>query len=126
MNFEQIIEELRRVIRFKENTEAGDLVLILLEQPQIVHYGKVVAIERDFSKKDEWWHLTFYLLTIPPQKVVWTLRTEQFTGREIFTMGGEKRFMQAIRLGEPESPSESGAGGKEKKDQQKSGLRLVK
>ena len=125
MNLEQLIEELKKVIQFKESTEPGDLVLVLLENPQIAHYGKISAIERAFSKRDEWWHVTFYLLTIPPQKVVWTLRTEQFTGREIFTMGGEKRFMQAIRIGEPEFPPERKPEQK-KAVQRKSGLRLVK
>ncbi len=101
MNLEQIIEELRKVIQFKESTEPGDLVLVLLENPQIAHYGKISAIERDFSKRDGMVAGDFLFVEIPPQKVVWTLRAEQFTGREIFTMGGEKRFMQAIRLGEP-------------------------
>ena len=125
MNLEQIIEELKKVIPFKQSTEPGDLVLVLLENPQIAHYGKISAIERDFSKREEWWHVTFFLLTIPPQKVVWTLRSEQFTGREIFTMGGEKRFMQAIQLGEPESPPEEKTD-ERKGVQKKAGLRVVK
>jgi hypothetical protein len=36
------------------------------------------------------------LLTVPPKQVVWTLREPQFTGQEIFTMGGEKRFVKAV------------------------------
>lgn len=125
MDLEQVIEELKKVIQFKENTEPGDLVLVLFENPQIAHYGRISSIERDFSKRDEWWHVTFHLLTIPPQKVVWTLRTEQFTGREIFTMGGEKRFMQAVRLGDPELSPERKSEEK-KSAQRKSGLRVVK
>ena len=41
----------------------------------------------------------------PPQKMTWTLRTEQFTGQEIFTMGGEERFIKAIQFGENDKPS---------------------
>lgn len=125
MNLEQLIAELKKVIQFKVSSEPGDLILVLLENPLIAHYGWISAIERDFSKQDEWWHVTFYLLTIPPQKVVWTLRSEQFTGREIFTMGGEKRFMQAVRLGDPE-PSPARKPEEKKAVQGKSGLRLVK
>jgi hypothetical protein len=28
--------------------------------------------------------------------MTWTLRTAQMTGQEIFTMGGEERFVQAV------------------------------
>ncbi len=31
--------------------------------------------------------------------MVWTLRTPQFTGMEVFTMGGEERFVKAVDLG---------------------------
>ena len=57
------------------------------------------GIERDYGKKEEWWQVSLQLLTIPPQKVAWTLRTAQFTGQEIFTMGGEERFIKAIDFG---------------------------
>ena len=123
MNLEQLIQELKKVVHFKDGTEPGDLVLILMENPQIIHYARIAAIERDTSKKDEWWHLSFHLLTIPPQKMTWTLRTAQFTGREIFTMSGQKRFIQAIRFEEPRPPEKKS----EKKEvPQKSSLRLVK
>ena len=124
MDLEQIIGELRKVMHFKDGTEPGDLVLILMENPQTATYGRISAIERDMSKKEEWWHVAFYLLTIPPQKMVWTLRTEQFTGREIFTMGGKKRFFQAIRFDEPGPPAEK--PGEKTGIKRKSSLRLVK
>jgi hypothetical protein len=54
--------------------------------------------ERDVSKKDEWWNIGLTFFTVPLQRVVWTLRTEQMTGQEIFTMGGEERFFQAIEV----------------------------
>jgi hypothetical protein len=36
------------------------------------------------------------MLTVPLQKMTWTLRTAQMTGKDIFTMGGEERFVQAV------------------------------
>jgi hypothetical protein len=61
------------------------------------------------------------VLSVPPQPLTWTLRVEQFTGREIFTMGGELRFVKAVHFDaarvEPTSPPVA---------DKKSGLRLVK
>lgn len=96
---EKLVEELRTVIPLKAETDTGDIVIIVGKNPQLVLYALVTSIERDQSKKEEWWHLGLTLLTVPLQKVVWTLRTEQMTGREIFTMGGEKRFFQAVDIG---------------------------
>jgi len=125
MNIEEMVEELRKVMRFKRSTAEGDLVLIVMENPRSAFYALVTGIERDTSKRDEWWHLTLHILTVPPQKMVWTLRMEQFTGLEIFTMGGEKRFVQAVAFDEgkkePEDRNRKKDGGR-----QKSKLRLVK
>lgn len=95
---EKLLEELKTVIALKPDTDIGDIVLIVGENPQMIIYGIVTSIDRDPSKKDEWWNIGFTFLTVPLQKVVWTLRTEQMTGKEIFTMGGEKRFFQAVDL----------------------------
>ena len=95
---EKLVEELKAVIPLKPDTCSGDIVLIVGENPQMIIYGIVTSIERDPSKKDEWWNIGLTILTVPLQKVVWTLRTEQMTGKEIFTMGGEKRFFQAVDL----------------------------
>jgi hypothetical protein len=84
----KIVEELKKLIAFKQTTEAGDIVLIF--------YAYVNTIERDSSRKDEWWHLHLTLLSVPLQKITWTLRSEQMSGQEIFTMGGEERFLQAV------------------------------
>ncbi len=99
---EKIIGELEKVFTFKETTGPGDIVLVVMENPQAVFYARVASIERDVSKKDEWWHVRMNILSMPPQDVTWTLRMAQFTGREIFTMGGEKRFIKALDFGEPE------------------------
>ncbi|MFH1020562.1 MAG: hypothetical protein V1782_08160 [Pseudomonadota bacterium] len=93
---EKIITDLKNIFVFKDTTQVGDIVLIVAER---IMYALVTGIERDYVKKDEWWQVNLQLLTIPPQKVAWTLRTPQFTGQEIFTMGGEERFVKAIDFG---------------------------
>lgn len=116
-----MIAEIKKLVPFKETTEVGDIVLILAqdEQQPTVVYAVVTAIERDPSRKDEWWHVSMQLLAVPLQPVVWTLRTPQFTGQESFTMGGKARFVKAVRLDRPQPAPQV-----EKKV--KSGLRLVK
>ena len=65
-----------------------------------------------------------HLLSIPPQKVVWTLRTPQFTGQEVFTMGGEKHFIKAVDFSDFNPPKEKKEDrGKVKK---KPALRVIK
>ena len=95
---EKLVEELKAVIPFKNTTETGDIVLIVGQNPQMIVYARVTSIERDRNKKDEWWNIGLTFLTVPLQKVVWTLRTAQMTGKEIFTMGGEKRFFQSVEF----------------------------
>ena len=125
MNIEEVVKELRKVMHFKHSTEKGDLLLVVMENPRTAFYAIVTEIERDISKKDEWWHLTLHILTVPPQKTVWTLRVEQFTGREVFTMGGEKRFIQAVSLVDEEDMP-GGTKGEKGDRGGKTGLRLVK
>lgn len=93
---EKIVTDLKNIFVFKETTQVGDIVLIVAER---IMYALVTGIERDYTKKEEWWQVSLQLLTIPPQRVAWTLRTPQFTGQEIFTMGGEERFVKAIDFG---------------------------
>lgn len=97
-SLEKLVEELKTVTPFKDTTDIGDIVLIATEQPRLILYGIVTSIEKDQSKKEEWWHIGLNFFTVPLQKVIWTLRTEQMTGLEIFTMGGEKRFFKAISI----------------------------
>ncbi len=95
---EKLIKELKNAMSFKDTTDIGDIVLIVGENPQMVIYAYVTDIDRDSSRRDEWWHVSLSLFTVPMQKVVWTLRTPQMTGAEIFTMGGDKRFVKAVDL----------------------------
>ena len=101
---EKLAAELKKIMPFKDETRKGDLVLIAAKEPQMLVYALVGAIERDQARKAEWWQVTLHMLTVPPQTVVWTLREPQFTGRETFTMGGEGRFIQAVRMGQQPTP----------------------
>ncbi|RJX34648.1 MAG: hypothetical protein C4531_03480 [Desulfurivibrio sp.] len=121
---DKIVEELHRIFHLKDSTDTGDIVIIVTENPQTLSYALITGFERDATRRDEWWHVSMQLLSVPPQKVVWTLRTEQFTGREIFTMGGEKRYIKAVDFAGPE-----GGPKKEQKPPEKgrpSLLRVVK
>jgi hypothetical protein len=119
---EQIVAELKKVVKFKETTEIGDVVLIVTETPQACLYGLVSKFERDQRKRGEWWKITLQVLTVPPQEIKWILRPEQFTGQEIFTMGGDKRFIKAVDLGPRVTPERHNRGGKSNHPK----LRLVK
>lgn len=122
---ENLVEELRKAVNFKDSTDVGDIVLVVIDTPRSLLYGRVRGFERDESRREEWWHVSLQLLTVPPQEVTWTLRRAQFTGQEIFSMGGDKRFIQAVELDglRPESPV-GGPGEKKKKAKPK--LQLIK
>ena len=124
---EQMVAELQKILPLKTTTVEGDIVIIASKNPEMLVYGRVGAIERDTTRKDEWWHVTLYLLSVPMQKVVWTLRTPQFSG-EIFTMGGDARFIQAVFFGEKKDSTSPASSPKSPSKNQSppSGLRLVK
>lgn len=122
---EALVEELKKIVTLKPTTDIGDIIIMVIEEPQSLIYGLVTDIERDEHKKDEWWHVSLTLLSMPPQKTTITLRTSQFTGEEIFTMGGDKRFIAAVDLGaQPRLEPADPAPDAEKK--KFGGLRVVK
>jgi hypothetical protein len=94
----KLIEELRKLVKFKATTTVGDIILIAAKEPRMLFYAHVDSIIRDDSRRDEWWHVEMTILSVPLQQITWTLRTEQMTGQEIFTMGGEERFVQAVEF----------------------------
>jgi hypothetical protein len=97
----KLIEELQRQIPLKETTVVGDTVIIVREtdNSQVsVGYARVIGFERDLTKRDEWWHVHFVFLEVPPQMRTIILQTIHFTGREIFTMGGRKVFIKAVNF----------------------------
>ena len=93
---QKFVQELKQILPFKGTTQIGDIVLVAAKTPQILMFAHVDDIVRDATRKDEWWHLHMTVLSIPLQKLTWTLRIPQMTGAEIFTMGGEERFVQAV------------------------------
>lgn len=121
---QKIVDELKQIVNFKETTDIGDIVLIAAKEPQMLIYARINDIERDPSRRDEWWHLHLTMLSIPLQEMTWTLRTEQMTGQEIFTMGGEERFVKAIEFDSREKPKSQAVTNKVK--EKKRGLKRVK
>ena len=120
---EKLLDELKKIITFKDTTDTGDIVLIVVDNPQMLSYALVTDITRDTSKRDEWWHVTMQVLAIPPQKTTWILRTPQMTGQETFTMNGEQHFFKAVAFkDEAEKPVRKKGKAKKKKPQ----LRIVK
>ena len=101
---QKVVEELKQVVTFKNTTDIGDIVLIAAKEPQMLIYARVNDIERDSSRRDEWWHVHLTMLTLPLQEITWTLRTSQMTGQEIFTMGGEERFVKAVQFKSGQKP----------------------
>ena len=123
---EKLVADLKEILPLKQTTVVGDVVLVVAKEPQLLTYAMVSKIERDDTRKNEWWHVTMQFLNIPLQEVTWTLRTPQFTGQEIFTMGGEGRFIQAVdfRLEDPAQRPEPIKGGAP--DSIKKGIRRIK
>ncbi len=106
---QKMVEELKQLIPFKDTTDTGDTILIVAKKPQILAYAHVDKIERDTNRRDEWWHVHMTMLAIPLQKMTWTLRTEQMIGKEIFTMGGEERFIKAVDFGQQKIVKQPGS-----------------
>lgn len=119
---DELLKELKKTFAFKADTQIGDIVLIVAEKPQAILYALVTDIVRDESRVEEWWQVSLRLLVLPPQKIVWLLREPQFTGKEIFTMGGERRFVQALNFVDDLKP----LGEKKNAGEQKPSLRLIK
>ncbi|OGQ96024.1 MAG: hypothetical protein A2521_14195 [Deltaproteobacteria bacterium RIFOXYD12_FULL_57_12] len=119
---ENVVKELKKIVKFKDATVVGDIVLVAAKDPRMLAYALVTDIVRDDTKRDEWWFVTLQFLTVPIQKVAWILRTAQLTGMEIFTMDGAARFVKAVDFGEfrPAAPTGSPTDGR------KTPLRLVK
>ena len=124
---EKLVAELKKILPMQETTVEGDIVVVAAKNPQMLVYARVGTILRDQTRKAEWWHVTLHLLTIPLQTVTWTLRTPQFTGQEIFTMGGEGRFIQAVGFTEPPAPVSAPSPGEgTTPNKRPTGLRIVK
>ena len=102
---EKIVSDLKKIVPFKDTVESGDIVLIAAKKPQMLVYALVSDIDRDDTKHDEWWNVSMHILSLPPKKITWILRTEQMSGYEIFTMDGEERFMKAVAFDRKRTPA---------------------
>lgn len=124
---EKLLKELRKLVPFKNTTDVGDIVLVVVEETEMAGYALVTGIERDRTRKDEWWEVQMQLLSVPPQPLIWKLRTEQFTGQETFTMDGKGRFVKAVHFDMARSrPKNDLSEEVESGTDKKGGLRLIK
>lgn len=71
----------------------NDVVLIYFEEKPTV-FARIEAIEPDI--KNNWYHVTLLLLTIPTQTVTWILRDAYINGSP-FTMGGKPVRLEAVK-----------------------------
>ena len=91
MKLDEVLKNLNKSIKFKDDTNVGDILLIGMKSG--LFFGVVQEIDNNVKKG--WWDISFKLLVMPPIDVTWTLRTPQMTG-EIFTMDNEEQFVLAI------------------------------
>jgi hypothetical protein len=105
MALEEILNDLKNSIKFKEQTSTGDIVLIGMN-PGLL-YGSVLETKPNIKK--DWWDVHFKLLVIPPIDITWILRTPQMNG-EIFTINGDEQFFIAIDIAAPEQATNNPAG----------------
>ena len=96
MDFEKHVSKICGNFTFKETLSERDIILFIM--PDIALFGFVHSIERDFTKKIEWWHITYSIFSLPMVGGVLTLRTPQMTGKEIFTINEENRFFAAVDI----------------------------
>ena len=120
---EKIVSDLKKIVSFKDTVAIGDIVLIAAKKPQMLVYGLVSDMVRDDTKRDEWYHVSMHILSLPPRKVTWTLRVEQMSGQEIFTMDGEERFMKAVVFDTEKTPVNDAT---KQESKGKSSLRRIK
>jgi hypothetical protein len=124
---EKTVDELKKIIVFKDTTEVGDVILMINEpvdenSPFGLAYAVVTDFVRDNSKRDEWWHVHLSFLTVPPQPQVLILQAAHFTGQEIFTMGGKKVFIKALNFAaKPGTPTDD-----KKTPKTRGGLKVIK
>ena len=91
MKLDEVLENLKKNIKFKDDTNIGDTILLGMKSG--LFFGIVQEIESNVKK--DWWDVSFKLLVMTPIDVTWTLRTTQMTG-EIFTMDNEEQFVIAV------------------------------
>jgi hypothetical protein len=95
---DKFIEKLKSEIVFKDDTNIGDSVLVIIQgdqmAPNTIMQGLVTDIERDI--KPGWWVVTIIFL-FPPKRIRWQLKHEYFTGQNTFTMNGTPMWIAAVQ-----------------------------
>lgn len=101
MSFEKdVVKPILSQLTLKNDTNIGDVVLIFREKRAM--FAVVTDIIKNVNNHhQEWWDVTFKLLDIPLKEISWTLRTEQMTGKESFTMDGANMFFAPIDIHGP-------------------------
>lgn len=97
MDQHDILDNLKKHIKFKDRTSPGDIILVGM--PSGLFYGLVHEI--DSNVKKNWYNVSFKLLTIPPLDITWILRQPQMEG-EIFTINNEEHFMISVDITAPD------------------------
>ena len=123
---EDLIQELKQLLLFKDTTVEGDIVILASAEPKMLIYALITAIEPDPQKKRSWWNVSMQVLTLPPRKVIWTLREPQFTGQEVFTFDDVEHFMKAIDFKEVSGKPTATEGPGDTANSARSKLRVVK
>lgn len=91
MDLRDILETLKKQMRFKSTTSPGDIILVGMKTGLV--YGVVQSIEQNVKKN--WYNFNCKLLSIPAVDISWILRVPQMTG-EIFTINDEEHFIIAV------------------------------
>ena len=108
---DDFVGELKNILHLKDTTVPGDIVVLASDEPRMLVYALVTAIEPDKTKKGSWYHITMQVLAVPPREVVWTLREPQFSGKEIFSFSGIEHFMKAVRFEKETATTAAGENG---------------
>ena len=93
MALEEALQNIKKHIPLKKNTEVGDIVVV--GTPGGIFYASVRDIRPDCKK--DWYQVSLTILVMPPVNLTWTLRPPQMCG-EIFTLNGEEHCMTAVAL----------------------------
>lgn len=93
-----ILKSLKKSFGFKETTDIGDVIVVVHLDKQMLTFGRVFDILRDETKRGDWWNVYIQYLTIPPHVEAIKLRTPQYSGKEEFTVKGERIFMAALDI----------------------------
>lgn len=96
---ETLLNELKKQVSFKSNTEVGDVVVIMSEgngfTPDQIRFGHVKTITPD-QKKKGWFMLEILLIHVPFKRVILHLLPEYFTGKEFFAVNNTKSWVGAV------------------------------